>query len=310
MRLSSVVDHAMHLSDTCFALARDPRHGGRRLAVLATYLRLRTRRFLKRRVAPGTTERIVGYRVGFFNYHTLDYLFNEVFVGLEYHFETPSRRPFIVDCGGNIGMSVLFFKRLHPDAEILVFEPGPDAHAMLAENVARNGLSDVTVHQKAVGDMEGTISFFVDPADPGSLLASSIQQRMPGVATEVPAVRLSTFVDRPVDFLKLDVEGAELDVLRDMQRRGKLRLVEQMVIEYHHHIAGDDDQLSTLLRILEDEGFGYQVMPGDRRPPERGRFQDVILYGYRKQHASHDSATRVDGATERLKDTLLVASEA
>lgn len=114
-------------------------------------------------------ERVENYEVGFFDYFGLDYLFNEIFVGLEYHFETDQRAPFIIDCGSNIGMSILFFKTRYPDAEILGFEPSAQAFAQLQENVNRNLLRDVRVLPVAVSDTEGTIDFFIDPDAPGSL---------------------------------------------------------------------------------------------------------------------------------------------
>src|SRR5690606_31500071 len=143
--------------------------------------------------------------------------------------------PFIVDCGSNIGMAVHYFKWLYPRAQILAFEAGSGAYGRLVRNIELNELRDVTPHHAALGDREGTIEFFVSPEDPGSLLMSTVEQRMPGSAERVKSVRLSSYLDRKVDFLKLDVEGAELDVLRDLQRTGKLQLVQQMVIEYHHH---------------------------------------------------------------------------
>jgi hypothetical protein len=54
-----------------------------------------------------------------------------------------------------------------------------------------------------------------------------------------------------------------------------------MVIEYHHHMQADDDRLSELLRVLEAEGFGYQIACPER-PHARGEFQDVHVYAYRK----------------------------
>ena len=286
MRLSSAVAHLSHAVRTCTRIATEPRFAGRRGSLLATYLRVRGRRLLRVRHRDGDAHAVAGFHVASFDCFSLDYLFDEIFVGLEYHFETASDAPVIVDCGSNIGMSVLFFKWLHPRARIVAFEPGERAFSLLQENVRRNRLADVTVHNRPVGDDEGTIVFHVDPGDPGSFMMSAFESRMPKATREVQMVRLSTLIDGPVDFLKLDVEGAELDVLRDLQRSGRLRLISQMVIEYHHHLAEDHDRLSELLAILESSGFGYQVASPGSHARERGAFQDLLLWVYRKEGAA------------------------
>ena len=76
---------------------------------------------------------------------------------------------------------------------------------------------------------------------------------MPGEAVRVPAVRLSRYVTKPVDFLKLDVEGSELPVLRDLASSGAIGQIRQMVIEFHHHMSPDVDNLSECLSILEQQ---------------------------------------------------------
>ena len=85
-----------------------------------------------------------------------------------------------------------------------------------------------------------------------------------------------------VELLKLDVEGAENAVMRELARSGKLQNVRQIHLEYHHHIDADVDALSTMLTLLEDPGFGYQVSARSRRHGEPRIFQDIPIYGYRK----------------------------
>ena len=86
-----------------------------------------------------------------------------------------------------------------------------------------------------------------------------------------------------VDFLKIDIEGSELEVIEELSNAKKLRYVKQMVIEYHHHIARESDVFSRMLRLLEDAGFGYQIESFLGRPFAREQFQDIIVYVYRKK---------------------------
>lgn len=229
---------------------------------------------------------MLGYVVRPFAVDSFLYLFREIFVGLEYYFEPTTEAPLILDCGSNIGISVLFFKAMYPDCKVLAFEPEPTTFARLEEHTEGNRLTDVQLHQVALGPEDGHTTFYRDPSEPGSPKASVDVRRVEGGQPErVALARLSTFVDRDVSLLKLDVEGAELDVLRELAASGKIARVDQMVIECHHHIDPDLDAVSHVLALLEDSGFGYQLaascFPVWRS--QRGRAaQDVLIYAYRK----------------------------
>ena len=55
-----------------------------------------------------------------------------------------------------------------------------------------------------------------------------------------------------------------------------------MAIEYHHHMKPEDDNLSKILKILEENGFGYQVNTYLRPPLNKNEFQDILIYAYQK----------------------------
>jgi FkbM family methyltransferase len=249
-------------------------------AVIRTLAALHARSLGRRRDA-AVDCRILDFEVGAFSLSTLTFLFREVFVDLDYFFETTKQSPFILDCGSNIGVSILFLKALYPNASIFGFEPARETFTLLEQNIARNHLADVTVLQRAVGNSEAPLQFY-ETAVAGSPTASANAGRGTTKPVIVQQVRLSSFVDREVDFLKLDVEGAEWEVLDDLVSTGRLRNIAQMAIEYHHHIEASEDRFSRFLHELEQHDFGYQIraLPnGPRRPRE---FQDVLVYAYRK----------------------------
>ena len=239
--------------------------------------------FLGRLDTEKRLARIAGYPVRYCTEKSLKFLFDEIFVRQDYLFSAETARPFILDCGSNIGMSVLYFKLLYPQSEITAFEPDREAFACLEWNVRENGFAGVTVHRLALSNREGELDFYYDPADPGSLRMSAVRERMPGQKQVVPCTRLSKFIDRDVDLLKLDVEGVEKEILEDLQQAGKLGLVRQMVLEYHHHIHRDRDVFSGILGILEGAGFGYQVESAFSRPLRPHEFQDILVYAYQKK---------------------------
>lgn len=231
------------------------------------------------------TATVFGQRVTAPSWWDLTFLYGEVFIGQDYHFEAESERPFIVDCGANIGMASLYFKHLYPDCRILAFEPNPAVADLFDENVRANGLTDVRLERVALCDQDDTtIDLYVDPALAGGLTSSTDPNRLGGSVHAVPAKRLSSYLDQPVDLLKLDVEGAEHEVLQDLVRSGELTNVRRMAIEYHHHISSDDDRLGRLLSLLEDAGCGYQVST-KVTPSAAGSYQDIAIDVYHRQRA-------------------------
>ena len=287
--MTKIINAISHPSETVLKLLQ-LRHNVRKAnrLELTNDLKLKVRKtcldtfFLKKFDFQNKVADIAGYNVKFLTYDFLLFLFNEVFLNQEYCFTTNTKKPFIIDCGSNIGMSVLYFKMIYPNSEILAFEPDKDAFGCLAENIKANQLLDVLPNQKALSNKEGSVNFYYDQENPGSLNMSTLRERQSKQKQTVEAVRLSKYIEREVDFLKMDVEGVEQDILEDLNQEGKLGYIKQMVIEYHHHIVGDRDVLSQTLKLLENSGFGYQIEGRMDRPFARRQFQDIIIYAYQK----------------------------
>ena len=246
---------------------------------LKTQLRLATGRVRREN---GVVQVPVGrFEVAGFSVSSLEYLHRKIFVELEYWFEARRREPFIVDGGSNIGMSVLFFKTLYPDARVLAFEPAQRAHELLVRNVEANGLRAVDVHRVALGLENGTVPFFEDPNDPATFRMSTRAGRITGTSTSVTQQRLSDLLAGEVDLLKLDVEGAEDGVLADLCASGAISRIEQLVVEYHHQLDVQRDFLGAFLEQLREHGFAYQISAAENirlRAADEPTFQDVIVY--------------------------------
>jgi len=231
------------------------------------------------------TAELAGFKIRYCSFDSMVYLFRELFINQEYLFVTEIGNPFIVDCGSNIGISVLYFKTIYPECAILAFEPDEDAFACLEENVNVNGLKSVEIAKKAVSKSDSRIDFWYSDIKPGAL-GNTIRGTTPRQARPVDAVRLSNYIDSEVDFLKLDVEGAELEVIRELYEAGKLRRVKQMVIEYHLHMTEEEDDFSKILWLLEDARFCYQIGAVLKRPFKGKQFQPIHIYAYRKEGAA------------------------
>lgn len=226
-------------------------------------------------VPPRTSglERCFDYTVRINDGPNFYVLYNDIFVHGIYHFEAQRSDPLILDCGSNIGMSILYFKHIYPQARIVGFEPDPAIYTYLQENVDRNGLTHIQLARAAIAGEEGSVLFYSD-GKYGSCLVEHLPDDIPEGWTEyeVPCVRLRDYLTEPVDFLKMNIEGAEWEVLADGADR--LRQVREMVIEYHH-LPGLQRTLHKILELLHMQSFEYAV--GDfalqtyagARPPVR-----------------------------------------
>ena len=231
--------------------------------------------------------RVGPFRVTGFSASSLAYLHREIFVKLAYWFRSERPDPLVVDGGSNVGMSVLFFKALYPAARVLAFEPAEPAHRLLVRNVEANGLARVEVHRAALGRENGEVSFYEDPDDPATFRMSTRPGRLPRArSATVPRRRLSDFLDGPVDLVKLDVEGAEDEVLEDLVDSGTIARVERFVVEYHHQLDPARDFLGAFVERLRSQGFHYQLsareVVGGRAEPEPA-YQDVLVYAFRRR---------------------------
>jgi FkbM family methyltransferase len=225
---------------------------------------------------------LLGYRVQYLSRRTLFLCFHEIFVRQIYHFETRNPRPLVIDAGANIGIATLYFKSLYPQARVWAFEPDSRNFAALRNNVISNHLEEVQLFNAALWDEDGNVDLFESPSDLGSLMTSTHPGRATGPKNSVPGMRLPPLLGEPVDLLKLDIEGAEPRVLRDLADSGKLPLVREMVIEYHHHVGDEPSRLSGFLGMLESAGYCYQISASHFPPMAHDRPQDILIRAYRR----------------------------
>lgn len=182
-------------------------------------------------------------------YHQLK---REIFTQDLYHFETDSPTPLIIDAGAHIGLSVLYFKRIYPNAQIIAIEPNPESFALLEKNMFENQIEGVTLIQAALSNKSGQETLFLDETNEewhsvAGFHKGSWAGTQKSKEVVVQAHTLSEFITQPIDFLKMDIEGIEQKVLTTSAE--SLPLIKQMIIEFHAHKS---QSLQKLVEFLEN----------------------------------------------------------
>jgi FkbM family methyltransferase len=125
----------------------------------------------------------------------------------------------VVDVGGNHGLYAFHLSRLvGPSGRVHTFEPVPMNLGILRHTVKSLGLSNVTVHPAGCGDKPGKTSFYVLSDHGIPQLGWPRRQEAAGQKFQCDIVRLDDVIAARISFLKIDVDGAELLVLRGAQR--------------------------------------------------------------------------------------------
>lgn len=161
------------------------------------------------------------------------------------------------DIGANIGLFSLLAARLvGGEGRVVAFEADPEIAARLREHVARNEFGWITVEEKAVWSEPRTVFFArTDPATSPDRGLGHVVSASAGDTIQVIAESLDDYTrTQPApDFLKCDVEGAEVEVFRGAQRLLKEKrpgIICEMHSEENHHFL-----------LEEFSRFGYTCKP-------------------------------------------------
>lgn len=225
----------------------------------------------------------------------------DIFLHKIYSFETSKSHPRIIDGGGHIGLFTLFTKQRYPGAQITVFEPDYESFKLLNLNINMNGVEGVDVVHAGLHNCKDKVSFGSDNSDGTSIFAKD-------KTTVVDVVKLSDYIDSEIDFLKLNIEGSEFDVISEVE--SKLNFINELVIEYHGFKEAGQN-LHEILGILDRAGFRYMIHDFDNetnnvsKPPfhldEDTRF--FLLIYAKKLFEPKEAISVNDSVANDLKST-------
>ena len=177
---------------------------------------------------------------------------NEIYGQDIYLFKSDNDQPLIIDIGSNIGLSILYFKKLYPLSTIIGFEPDPEIFNILEKNLKEFHIDRVNIYNSAAWKFDGELSFYSEGA-----LSGSIYKVENSKSIKVSALDINKFISgKDVDFLKIDVEGAEYDILNHIKQH--LKKVKRIFVEYHDK-KNTVQELHAILNILSEAGFLYYI---------------------------------------------------
>ena len=188
-----------------------------------------------------------------------------------------------VDAGANVGFLTMLGARLvGPTGSIHAFEPVPENVSVIRRNLAVNGFRNGAVISKALGATAGTENIWITHHPGGATLASVGEvPRDASEQIEVQRTTLDHWIDtvhlESIRVIKVDVEGAELDVLRGMPRLlARFRPI--LLVELDATTAeGLQQKEGELVRYCERIGYKTERMPDS--------------YSNRDHHVAHFVAT-------------------
>lgn len=231
--------------------------------------------------------RLEGFEVWHRSSEELEGLRDEIFVQEAYAFDAVRDDPLIIDCGGNIGMATLYFKKRYPKARITVLEPNPACAELLRRNIEVNHLSDVQVIEAAAWSRAGSKMMYPEiNEDPEFTLGTTLIENLwgddlTGPGFPVRTVQLSSILRGPTDFMKMDVEGAEETVLRELGE--SVSHLRELIIEYHGTASGEPiNSLGRIVSLLEGHGFEVHLQPHLEDARADGQLSPATspLYGF------------------------------
>ena len=214
----------------------------------------------------------------------------------------------VLDIGANIGYyTAMIGGIVGPSGRVYAMEPEPRNFALLQDNVRLNRMEAwVDTFNLAASDARGTARLFVSAySNLNTLFPEGYDGiQTPGVTgqvVETEATDISSFLEgkRPVDLLRMDIEGAEVEVLNGLAPAVESGLFSGGILFEVHRPKYDTERhdMRAPLRWLFDHGYHARTLTSNDE--RRGRLRDR---GYQPSAVVQTSDTRFMGIYDRIAD--------
>jgi len=160
----------------------------------------------------------------------------------------------VVDIGGHIGLPAIYLAMRYPQIHVHAFEPCPPNYRSFVENIARNGVTNVTVDNLAITADRRDLQMIINLENSGGATGNLADMRLPGHEYfTVPSITLDDAFGRyniaRCKLLKIDCEGSEHEILRSTS---VLDRVEWLSGEFHinRRLEAEGHSIDGLVRYL------------------------------------------------------------
>lgn len=164
-------------------------------------------------------------------------------------------KPTILDIGANIGNHSVFFATIGNAKKVIAFEPIPETFRMLSNNIKINGLNDViTAYNVGVGSSccDGEIDFMSSDNIGGTSI--KILTKKHKYALNIVSLDQFKLNLKKIDFIKIDVEGFEIEVLKGMlniiKKYKPIIFIESFPAYCHDYLPCHAEEVKQLLKDL------------------------------------------------------------
>lgn len=198
----------------------------------------------------------------------------------------------VLDIGANIGWSALHFATCAPATRVWCFEPIPGTRAHLERNLALNAIANVTVCPFGLADKSGELTFYCYKEGFGNSSLANVSGR-DNVEEVICSVRCLDDVVREhglaPTFLKVDVEGAELFVLRGGQQTLREHAPVVFAEMLRKWAATFGYHPNEIVELLDSLGYGAFTIDGVSLRPfarmDENTRETNFLFLHRERHA-------------------------
>ncbi len=186
----------------------------------------------------------------------------------------------VLDIGANIGYYTLLERKIvGKEGKVIAIDPSPLTFSYLRKNLLQNGFSDVDTFRLAFSRADGYCNFLIEKhSNLSRIVLNDIGRSSNEQCVKVRTICLDSFVERyflkKLDFLRMDIEGQEIDVLiggfRSIQKFKPI-----LLIEVHKRLMGQKKTID-FLQILKNLGYNIKYyIPRELDMPFIGCLNDI-----------------------------------
>ena len=168
----------------------------------------------------------------------------------------------IVDIGANIGISTAYFKWLYPTSRLVAIEASPINYLILLENINTNGFEVQTINS-FVSNSRGSINFHHNLQKPGASFGEGFKSNPLNKSEKfnVQMMKLSDLISGWKSIVvKIDVEGAEFEILKDLASSKNISEVMEIIAEVSTSNQKQLNELNSVINSFYNLGFEPRII--------------------------------------------------